>query len=133
MHWRKLWLCLPPTLLALLDHALTLFFQPDTYWAGDFSTAKEANPHASWLMQTHPIAIEVGFVAWLALVWSLILILPRRLALALSLGVTMGHTMGTASWLPGRVPAAYWLSVALCSASAVLVVLAWDVAGSFKT
>jgi hypothetical protein len=128
MPWRKLWLCLPPTLLALMDHGITLWFQPPEYWAGDYSTAQEANPHAAWLMQRHPLANEVGFAAYLALVCVLTVKLPRRLGQMLSLGVTIGHTWGTTTWLPDRVQGDYWLSIALCAFAAVVVVLSWSAA-----
>jgi hypothetical protein len=132
MAGRKLWLCVPPVLLALVDHWLTLRFQPKEYWAGDYAAAQEANPHAAWLMQQHPLLNEVGFAVYLTLVCALILKLPRRFSLMLSLGMTIGHTWGATTWLPDRVSHDYWLSVALCALAGIVVVLTWDAAGNLK-
>jgi hypothetical protein len=132
MAWRKLWLCLPPVLLGLVDDGITLWFQRSEYWAGDYSAALEANPHAFWLMQRHPLVYQVAFVAYLAVVCVLTLKLPRRLSLILSLGVTIGHTWGATTWLPERVPEDYWISIALCALAAILVVLSWEAAGTLK-
>jgi hypothetical protein len=81
------------------------------------------------LMQRHPLANEFGFAAYLALVCVLTLKLPRRFALVLSLGVTMGHLWGTTTWLPERMPEDYWVSIVLCAWAAVIVVLSWSAAG----
>ena len=133
MSWRKLWLCLPPVLMGFVDMGVTMWFQEPEYWAGDYSAALEANPHAAWLMQRHPLANAVGFVAYLVVVCVLTLKLPRRPSLIVSLGATIGHTWGTTTWLPNRVPEDYWVSILVCVLAGLIVVLCWQAAGILKT
>jgi hypothetical protein len=120
----RLWLCLPPVALCLIDHALTMGSQPAAYWAGDYAAAREANEGLCWLMRQHPLAIHAALFAWLGLVGALVLALPRRPALLLALAVTIGHTFGAATWLHHTVTAGYWLAIGLCLVSAALVVVA---------
>jgi hypothetical protein len=129
MKWRKLWLCLPPTLTAGIDHGITLWFQPPDYWAGNYAKADEACPPAEWLMKLHPLANEVGLLAWLLLVWGLVLVLPRLAGLAMCLCVTIGHTWGASSWLSVKLDEPYWFNIALCIVSGALLALALEAAG----
>src|SRR5687768_9582319 len=117
----KLWLCVPPVALCLIDHTVTMTYQPASYWAGDYATAREANEGLCWLMRQHPLAINVAFVGWLGLIAGVVLALPRRPALLVALTVTIGHTFGAGTWLHYHEAAGYWLSLGLCLLSAALV------------
>jgi len=131
MTRRKLWLCVPPTLLGSVDHAVTLWFQPEAYWAGDYSQAREANALLEGLMHHHPLVFEAGVAVWLVGLWTLLLVLPRLPSVMLCTCVTIGHTWGASSWL-GDVREAcdlsdghlYWLTVALCILSGIVLTVA---------
>ncbi len=64
MWKRRIWLCVPPFVLCMLDQSITLFGQSAEYWAGNRSVANEANPWFLWLLRQHPLAFEAGIVAW---------------------------------------------------------------------
>lgn len=97
---RRLWgLCLPPAAAACLDAALTLVGQSAEYWAGDYASVNEISPTFQHLLAYHPLAFLVGFLGWMLVFVAMILLLPRTLALATSLAVTVGHIGGAATWL----------------------------------
>ena len=52
----KLWLCVAPMVLSVLDTALTLWGQPREYWAGDYTKCSEENPVLRWCLEQHPAA-----------------------------------------------------------------------------
>ncbi|MFO0873945.1 MAG: hypothetical protein U0575_08245, partial [Phycisphaerales bacterium] len=124
MRARKLWLCLPPAVLCVIDQSVTLWWQPAAYWRGDYAMAREMNPHYGWLLRQHPLAFEAGVVAWIVAFSAAILWLPRRWAFACALAITFGHTWGAGGWLAGNLAMGYWAALALCAMSAVLVVFA---------
>ena len=123
---KKLWLCLPPFALCMLDQGITLFRQSDAYWDGSYEHAREANPLFSWLLKQHPLAFEAGIFVWVSIFASIILFTPRRVAMTVSIAVLLGHTWGAATWLTWTVPQGYWLSIALFLASSILIVTVWE-------
>jgi len=130
---RKLWLCLPPTVLCLIDHMVTLWFQPAEYWRGSYGAAQEMNPQFLWLLQLHPLAGEAGLVGWVLFFCGLIAALPWRAALLFSLALTFGHTWGAGTWISYHLlPLGYWLTLGLCLLSAVLVVMSIEGAGLIR-
>jgi hypothetical protein len=119
------WLCAGPVILRCLDYGLTLFGQPDAYWAGDFMQANEGSPLLLWCLQQHPL-LFVGAAAGLTVLFSLfILCWPREPARLLSTVLTFAHLYGVASWVfPSMIcgPAA---CVALLYFCASLTETAW--------
>jgi hypothetical protein len=96
-------LCLPPATAASLDAALTLRGQSAEYWAGNYAQVNELSPTFHHLLAYHPLAFVAGFLGWMFIFAAMILLLPRTLALAMSLAVSIGHTWGATTWfLPGR-------------------------------
>jgi hypothetical protein len=132
MRNRKLWLCMPATVLFLIDHTATLWFQPVQYWRGNYAEAQENCPPYLWLLQQHPLAGGAGAVGYVLAFWSLIVMLPWRLALLCSLALTLGHTWGAGTWIAYNVPLGYWLTIGLCLFAAFLVVFAGERAGVIR-
>jgi hypothetical protein len=133
MRNRKLWLCLPPTVLFLIDHTATMWFQPAQYWGGNFAEAQESSPPYLWLLQQHPLAGGAGAVGYVLVFWSLIVMLPWRLALLCSLALTLGHTWGAGTWITYHIdPGGYWLTIGLCLVAACLVIFAGERAGVIR-
>jgi hypothetical protein len=126
---RQFWLCLPPIALCLIDHIITLLFQPAEYWRGTLHAANEANPHFNWLLRQHWLAFEAGIVAWMILFCAVIRLLPGRPAFLLSLAITIGHTWGAGTWISHHFPYGYWLTLGLCFLSAMLVAVTAELAG----
>ena len=50
MNRHRLWLCLPPITLFIVDMTLTLYGQPDAYWAGKYSHALEGSPDLPYVV-----------------------------------------------------------------------------------
>jgi hypothetical protein len=99
---RFLGLCLPPLAFAVLDGSLTLAGQSAEYWSGAYARVNEASPTFHDLLAIHPLAFAGGFLGWMAVFVGLILLLPDTLALIVCLVVTLGHTVGAATWIVWR-------------------------------
>ena len=123
---KRLWLCIPPFLMCMLDQGITLWGQSSGYWAGQRHLANEANPVFHWLLRIHPLAFEAGIFAWVLVFSSAIVFLPRRAAMAVSIAVVTGHAVGATTWLLFYVPGGYWLSVGLALLTGTLVVVTWE-------
>jgi hypothetical protein len=139
---KRIWLCLPPFLFSLLDQGFTLWNQSEQYWRGHYAVALEANPVSYQFLSKHPLIYAVGVLFWILLFLLLIISLPRRLAMILSVAITFGHTWGLVSWImqcsvmPGMAGCGsyssvygYWICLALIFVAAVLLVLAWEKLG----
>jgi hypothetical protein len=96
---RFLGLCLPPLAFCALDGTMTLAGQSGDYWAGSYFAVNEASPTFNHLLGIHPAAFAAGLLVWAAVAVGLVLLLPDTLALIVSIAVTFGHTVGTATWL----------------------------------
>jgi hypothetical protein len=123
---RRLWLVVTPFLLAVLDHAVTLMWQPPGYWSGHYDRANEGNSVYARLLASHPAAFEAAMIAWIGIFVLLILVTPRRVALTIALAVSLGHAWGLSTWLGARLNSGYWWSLALFLATASLTVWCWD-------
>ena len=106
-------LCLPSAAAASLDAVLTLRGQSAEYWAGNYARVNELSPTFHHLLAYHPLAFVAGILAWLLIFGTIILLLPRMLALAMSLAVTIGHTWGATTWLLHRFHYGYQACEAL--------------------
>jgi hypothetical protein len=122
---RRWWLALPPLLLCCLDGALTLAGQPGPYWQGDFTAARELNPFFDLLLRWHPWAFLGGLAVWLAAIAGAIVWLPRRFAVVVAFGFTLGHACGAASWVVPLGVAGWVLAVLLLVAAERLLWLSW--------
>src|SRR5262245_55568262 len=98
MRMRRLWWCLPVTVFCAADGLLTLWGQPPDYWSGGYSQVREGNPLAAWLLTVHPLAFAASGVPYLVLVVGVVLMLPRRWAAAVALGVTAAHAFAVGVW-----------------------------------
>ncbi|OWK36679.1 hypothetical protein [Fimbriiglobus ruber] len=99
---RFLGLCLPPIAFSVLDGSLTLAGQTAEYWGGAYTQANEASPTFHYLLAAHPLAFVGGHLVWVAVFVGIILLLPDTLALIVCIAVTLGHTVGTATWVLWR-------------------------------
>jgi hypothetical protein len=118
---RLLGLCLPALLAWALDNTLTLAGQSPAYWDGNYAAVNEASPTFNHLLQFHPAAFVLGAVVWAAVFIGIILLLPDVFALILSIAVTLGHTVGAATWILWRFGYGYQMCNALfLGAAAVL-------------
>jgi hypothetical protein len=106
---RFLGLCMPPLVLGLVDGSLTLVGQSSFYWE-NYLAVNEANPIFASLLQVHPVAFLAGAAAWLAMLCTMILVLPRLAALILSIAITFGHTIGSGNWLFEHLELGYQLA-----------------------
>jgi hypothetical protein len=116
-------LCLPPAATASLDAALTLRGQSAEYWAGNYARVNELSPTFHHLLAYHPVAFVAGFLGWVFIFATMILLLPRTLALAMSLAVTIGHTWGATTWLLHRFQFGYQTCEALFVLTALVLAL----------
>jgi hypothetical protein len=113
-EWKRrlLGLGLPCLLAFLLDTALRVRAQPARYWAGDYDfILQEGSTFVRRLYTWHPLAAIAGYGLWAALVAGLLLLLPRMLAVILTLIVVFGHLGGVYSWLAGDL-GAWWYQLA---------------------
>jgi len=122
----RLWLCLPPSLLYLLDVAITLAGQEPAYWRGGTTAVYEANPLAYRLLMLHPVVFVGTAVAWWVIFAALICKLRKEFAVVLAFVLSVGHATGAASWLlQGGVPG--WLcTIAVFVGAERLVAWSWE-------
>lgn len=116
---RLLGLCLTPVVLTCLDAALTLLGQSPEYWAGDYSRVNEGSPTFNQLLSHHPLSFIAGIAVWMIVYIGLILLSPQTLALAMSIVVTLGHTLGSCTWLLYRFHFGYQACLGLCALAAM--------------
>lgn len=120
VHRRLIGLCLPPLLLGALDCGLTLRGQSAAYWQGNYNDVNEASPFLNRLLHVHPRAFVAGMAALATIFVAMILLLSDVLALMTSIAVTMGHMMGSISWLL-RFGFSYQACNNLCAVCAILL------------
>lgn len=135
MTRKRVWLCLPPVIFCLLDQGFTLLNQSGKYWGGRYLEALEANPVAFPLLSQHPLVFVAGLTIWIILFLVLIVLLPVRAAMILSITITFGHLWGAASWVmncsvmtgcPYTTFYGHWISLVLILLAAILIVVAWE-------
>ena len=120
---KRLWLCLPPFTFCMLDQALTLWNQSQQYWSGNYDVALEGNPIMQRLLSQHPIIYEAGLIGWIVLFLLLIISLPKRVGMTLSVGITFGHLWGVVSWIMYTAFYGYWICLALILVAGLLIVV----------
>ena len=96
---RRFWFALPVATLFALDVAFTLIGQPESYWAGDRTTANEANPVAHPLLVAGPWLFGGLAAAWAAILAAVIVLWAHRMSTALAMVVAFAHALGGSSWL----------------------------------
>ena len=126
------WLILPAILVAFSDAAQTLFFQPSTYWAGEFYTAHENNLLGAIFLHIHPLAFVAFMFAWISVFVFLGLRLPHPWDKVAVLTVVLGHTSGTF----GRLEHLSFMgSLPVFFLAALITILCWNraetLAGAF--
>ncbi len=121
----RLWLCLPPLVMAPLDLGMTLLGQPPKYWGG-YHIIREGNPLAAELLILHPAAFIAAGVAWLAFVMGLVTYIPRPAALTISVAVSQAHAWAAGGWVPVLLPYPFTFLSVLFMANAALIVLACE-------
>ena len=75
------------------------------------------------LLSQHPIVYEAGLIGWIILFLLLIISLPKRVAMTLSVGITFGHLWGVVSWIMYTAFYGYWICLALILAAGFLIVI----------
>jgi hypothetical protein len=58
----------------------------------------EGNPLAAWLLTVHPLAFAAAGVPYLLVVAGTIMVLPRRWAAAVAIGIASTHAFAVAVW-----------------------------------
>jgi hypothetical protein len=98
MRVQRLCWCLPAIVLCAADGCLTLWGQPKAYWSGGFAVVREGNPLAAWLLTIHPLAFAAAAVPYLLVVLGAVIVLPRRWAAAVAVGVAAAHAFAVGVW-----------------------------------
>jgi hypothetical protein len=99
---RSLWIVVPPILLCCLDFGLTLYGQSSAYWAGDYNDANELSPSFRAYLTSHPLVFAAMCLVWIGIFSTLIVILPEKLGMTVSIAVVLGHMAGSTTWLAYR-------------------------------
>ena len=135
-------LCVPPVIFCVLDQGFTLWNQSGRYWSGRYVEALEANPLSYPLLSQHPFIFVAGLTIWIILFLVLIVSLPMRPAMILSVAITFGHLWGAVNWvmhcsvMPGCSYSSfygYWICLVLILLAAILIVLAWEKCASSRS
>jgi hypothetical protein len=121
----RLWLCLPPAALAVLDGILTLCGQSSDYWSGDFSAVCESNPLAWVFLRWHPLAFVLGLAAWTLAILFAGAAMPRLFAVPVLFTVFVVHSLGGASWLVRYGGWGWVLGMGLLIAAERVLALTW--------
>ena len=92
-------LCTPFLFVMAADGGLTLAGQSAEYWSGSYDRVREWSLTFNDLLRFHPAALVGGLLVEGALLSTLILLLPRLVAMFISLTLTLAHTWGAMTWL----------------------------------
>jgi hypothetical protein len=95
----RAWLVVGPALFCLADAGLTLWGQPQGYFAGGYGSGTEGNPVFRPLLTWHPAVFLVGVGLWVGTVFLAVVALPERFARGASVLVLFAHAFGAGSWL----------------------------------
>ncbi len=111
-----------PVILALIDGAVTLYFQPEGYWRGDRSQALDSNPIVWLALRIHPLVLVPGYLGWFGLITLLIGFAPAWIGLRFHVLLVLGHTVAISGWLVrfGEWEIAVVFAIASLSAAVVL-------------
>jgi hypothetical protein len=109
--------------------------QTGKYWGGRYLEALEANPVAFPLLSQHPLVFAAGITIWIILFLVLIILLPMRPAMILSITITFGHLWGAGGWVmnctvmtgcPYTMFYGHWICLTLILVAAILIVVACE-------
>lgn len=118
-------------LVMVVDLAITLLGQPDSYWT-DPRTAAEGNVVVRFFMHQGLALFALACIAYGPLAVFLVSALPRRIGLFLLLTLTLWHYHGASTWLGGHFDtrASVWLYGIVLAATLVCLGLG-DGSGGF--
>jgi hypothetical protein len=122
---RRWWLCLPPIVFCFTDHVLTMCGQPLSYWQGELNETLEANPVADAVFRQGHFYAHLLPVAWVILFSTVILWVPRQLALLISVSITFAHAFCACTWFYFEGEG-YYLTLGVCLTCAALVTYSVD-------
>ena len=88
-----------PFVLSLTDVFVTLYYQPEAYWAGDRGALIEANPIVWVALRLHPLLMIPGVLGWYGCVFLLMFKTPSRVGLRIYVLLVAGHLIGIGGWL----------------------------------
>jgi len=89
----------PLILVMVLDLIFTLVGQPKDYWQ-NYYLFNEGSPLGSILLPWHPGYFVLFFAFYLLFVLFLITNLKRPINIMVAVGFFLGHSWGSASWVP---------------------------------
>jgi hypothetical protein len=115
--------------MCALDVGITLGGHAAPYGIGDSPAPREANPLAGRILEFHPLAFVAAGVVWATAISGLVLALPRRWAMTVSVAVAQAHAFGAGTWVLALLPYPLPLLTALFLTSAVLTIVAWERSG----
>ena len=116
------WIVLPAILLILADTALTLPFQPSSYWTGSYENYEGISPLGAAILRIHPAAFAAFVLAWIAAVLLIVGLARGPWNREVGLAVVVGHSAGIYGWLDER---SYWSTIPVFIAVGALTVLCW--------
>ena len=99
---QRVWLCVGPAVMCMIDVGLTLAFQPSRYWQEGYQFSHDANPLARWLLELHPLAFLGASLLWILALSAAMFRLRWRTARIAALVVLFGHALGASTWLIRR-------------------------------
>ena len=82
----------------LFDSAITLIGQPSSYWHHPY-TVREGNGFFRYFFSHGLSAYILTILVYISVVFFLVSILPRRLALVSVFAFILGHYFGASTWL----------------------------------
>lgn len=96
---KNLLILFPLILVMLLDLIFTLVGQPEIYWQ-KYIFVEEGSPLGHSLLSFHPGYFILFFIIYLLFVLFLVTNLTRPLNIMVAIGFFLGHSWGSASWVP---------------------------------
>lgn len=98
-----------PSILALMDVAVTLAGQPSGYWQGMRSLATDANPLVEQALQITPLLAIPASLAWIAMIWTIMSYLPPKWRRASYIFLCLSHLTFVWTWIYQWAPLAGFL------------------------
>ena len=127
---RTAWVALPAIVLTFADTALTLLFQPSSYWAGDLFSAHEYSPWGAGLLHVHPAAFAAFMLAWACVIVVIAGMLREPWNRVWALMIVIGHSAGAFDWLEDLD---YTAALFTFLGAALLTVFCWGKAAALRS
>src|SRR5205823_2747767 len=99
----------PLVISCLSDAVITLVFQPEAYWAGDYSQAQENTKVYCLLMASHPALFLAGVIAYMAISCLATLTVAPRFGRYIVMALSCVHIWATTTWLWLNIRMNNWL------------------------